>query len=84
MKLNSTLPFLIAVNNDLSVCLCSKTGRPLKKLWDRRGFSRRGHMPNNGSPDITGIILNDQSNMFLHICCGSYFLNIFSILLNVY
>ncbi|XP_057471533.1 uncharacterized protein LOC130760299 isoform X2 [Actinidia eriantha] len=60
----------------------SKTGRPLKKLWDRRGFSRRGHMPNNGSPDITGDSDDDREellaaanfahNASYHACSSSF------------
>lgn len=37
----------------LSYC-CSKSGRPLKKLSDRKGFSRLGHMANGSSPDCSG------------------------------
>ncbi|KAM7463800.1 hypothetical protein LguiA_031921 [Lonicera macranthoides] len=32
----------------------SKSGRPLKKLSDRKSFSRLGHMQSNGSPETTG------------------------------
>lgn len=36
----------------------SKSGRPLKKLSDRKVFSRLGHVANGGSPDFNGIHLN--------------------------
>lgn len=32
----------------------SKSGRPLKKLSERKGFSRLGHMASGGSPDCSG------------------------------
>lgn len=38
------------------LCCYSKSGRPLKKLSDRKGFSRLGHMANGGSPDCSGNI----------------------------
>ncbi|KAI7730244.1 hypothetical protein M8C21_023081 [Ambrosia artemisiifolia] len=37
----------------------SKSGRPLKKLSDRKGFSRLGHVQNGGS-ECTGMVLLDQ------------------------
>lgn len=41
----------------------SKSGRPLKKLMDRKGFSRLGHMQNNGSPDCTGESDDDREEL---------------------
>lgn len=43
----------------------SKTGRPLKKLLDRKGFSRRGHMLNSGSPDFTGESDDDREELLV-------------------
>ncbi|GFZ06009.1 hypothetical protein Acr_18g0001790 [Actinidia rufa] len=41
----------------------SKMGRPLKKLLDRKGFSRRRHLPNSGSPDFTGESDDDREEL---------------------
>ncbi|XP_028081625.1 uncharacterized protein LOC114283022 isoform X3 [Camellia sinensis] len=41
----------------------SKTGRPLKKLLDRKGFSRRGHMLSSDSPDFTGESDDDREEL---------------------
>ncbi|XP_057979002.1 uncharacterized protein LOC131165336 isoform X2 [Malania oleifera] len=42
----------------------SKSGRPpLKKLSDRKAFSRHGHPPNNGSPDFTGESDDDREEL---------------------
>ncbi|PSR98782.1 Neuron navigator 3 like, partial [Actinidia chinensis var. chinensis] len=41
----------------------SKIGRPLKKLLDRKGFSRRRHLPNSGSPDFTGESDDDREEL---------------------
>lgn len=39
--------------------LCdSKSGRPLKKPSDRKGFSRLGHTASGDSPDCTGMLPN--------------------------
>ncbi|KAL0340657.1 UNVERIFIED_CONTAM: hypothetical protein Sradi_4582500 [Sesamum radiatum] len=34
----------------------SKSGRPLKKQSERKGFSRLGHMASGGSPDCSGFV----------------------------
>ncbi|XAR53508.1 hypothetical protein NMG60_11022095 [Bertholletia excelsa] len=41
----------------------SKTGRPLKKMMDRKGQSRRGHVPNSSSPDYTGESDDDREEL---------------------
>ncbi|XP_052198916.1 uncharacterized protein LOC127806014 isoform X2 [Diospyros lotus] len=41
----------------------SKTGRPLKKLIDRKGFSRRGQIPHSSSPDFTGESDDDHEEL---------------------
>ncbi|XP_057789312.1 uncharacterized protein LOC131006156 isoform X2 [Salvia miltiorrhiza] len=43
----------------------SKSGRPLKKLSDRKGFSRLGHMPNGGSPDCSGESEDDHEELLV-------------------
>ncbi|PIN26644.1 hypothetical protein CDL12_00624 [Handroanthus impetiginosus] len=45
----------------------SKSGRPLKKLSDRKGFSRLGHMVNGGSPDCSVYLI---CVLCLHIQIG--------------
>lgn len=34
--------------------VCSKSGRPLKKLSERKGFSRLSHVAKGSSPDCSG------------------------------
>ncbi|CAA0829269.1 Unknown protein [Striga hermonthica] len=41
----------------------SKSGRPLKKLSDRKGFSRLGHIANGGSPDCSGESEDDREEL---------------------
>ncbi|XP_047970375.1 uncharacterized protein LOC125213724 isoform X2 [Salvia hispanica] len=41
----------------------SKSGRPLKKLSDRKNFSRLGHMTNGGSPDCSGESDDDREEL---------------------
>ncbi|KAL1544449.1 hypothetical protein AAHA92_21300 [Salvia divinorum] len=41
----------------------SKSGRPLKKLSDRRNFSRLGHVTNGGSPDCSGESDDDREEL---------------------
>ncbi|XP_051119984.1 uncharacterized protein LOC127243833 [Andrographis paniculata] len=41
----------------------SKSGRPLKKLSDRKGFSRLGHVANGGSPDCSGESDDDREEL---------------------
>ncbi|KAK6138026.1 hypothetical protein DH2020_028222 [Rehmannia glutinosa] len=43
----------------------SKSGRPLKKLSDRKGFSRLGHMANGGSPDCSGESEDDREELIV-------------------
>ncbi|GER28900.1 chloroplast Ycf2 [Striga asiatica] len=53
----------------------SKSGRPLKKLSDRKGFSRLGHIANGGSPDCSGESEDDReelitaANLAFHASC---------------
>ncbi|XP_057803647.1 uncharacterized protein LOC131018971 isoform X2 [Salvia miltiorrhiza] len=41
----------------------SKSGRPLKKLSDRKNFSRLGHVTNGGSPDCSGESDDDREEL---------------------
>ncbi|XP_042043167.1 uncharacterized protein LOC121788581 isoform X1 [Salvia splendens] len=41
----------------------SKSGRPLKKLSDRRNISRLGHVTNGGSPDCSGESDDDREEL---------------------
>ncbi|EPS63070.1 hypothetical protein M569_11718, partial [Genlisea aurea] len=41
----------------------SRSGRPLKKLSDRKGFSRLGHMANGVSPDYSGESEDDREEL---------------------
>ncbi|KAH6756497.1 hypothetical protein C2S53_002248 [Perilla frutescens var. hirtella] len=41
----------------------SKSGRPLKKLSDRKNFSRLGHVTNGGSPDCSGESDDDHEEL---------------------
>ncbi|XP_073019184.1 uncharacterized protein [Primulina eburnea] len=41
----------------------SKSGRRLKKLADRRGFPRFGHLANGGSPDCSGESEDDHEDL---------------------
>ncbi|KAL6524662.1 hypothetical protein OROHE_015944 [Orobanche hederae] len=41
----------------------SKSGRPLKKLSDRKGFSRLGHIASGGSPDCSGESEDDREDL---------------------
>lgn len=59
----------------------SKSGRPLKKLSDRKGFSRLGHLQNNGS-DSTGKSDDDRQELLAaanharnasYLACSSVF-----------
>lgn len=59
----------------------SKLGRPLKKLSDRKGFSRLGHLQNNGS-DYTGKSDDDREELLAaanharnasYLACSSIF-----------
>ncbi|KAA8534553.1 hypothetical protein F0562_032070 [Nyssa sinensis] len=53
----------------------SKSGRPLKKLSDRKGFSRLGHTLNSGSPDFTGESDDDREELLAaanFACNASY------------
>lgn len=43
----------------------SKSGRPLKKASDRKGFSRLGHAISAGSPDFTGESDDDREELLL-------------------
>ncbi|KAL7148114.1 hypothetical protein ABFS83_06G156300 [Erythranthe nasuta] len=43
----------------------SRSGRPLKKLSDRKGFSRLGHMANGGSPDCSGESEDDHEELLV-------------------
>ncbi|KAL2541497.1 hypothetical protein Adt_02475 [Abeliophyllum distichum] len=54
----------------------SKSGRPLKKLSDRKGFSRLGHVANGGSPDFNGESEDDHEELLsaAHLACNSSFL----------
>jgi hypothetical protein len=46
--------FIIVMFN---LCIFSKSGRPpLKKLSDRKAFTRLGHTSIGGSPDLAGKI----------------------------
>lgn len=58
----SSFPLLLM--RSLSYCY-SKSGRPLKKQSDRKGFSRLGHVANGGSPDCSGKPLNCLWNQSL-------------------
>ncbi|KAI3470617.1 hypothetical protein Pfo_027280 [Paulownia fortunei] len=51
----------------------SKSGRPLKKLSDRKGFSRLGHMANGGSPDCSGESEDDREELLVaaNLACNS-------------
>ncbi|XP_011076941.1 uncharacterized protein LOC105161066 isoform X3 [Sesamum indicum] len=51
----------------------SKSGRPLKKLSDRKGFSRLGHMANGGSPDCSGESEDDREELLTaaNLACSS-------------
>ncbi|XP_051142771.1 uncharacterized protein LOC127259459 isoform X2 [Andrographis paniculata] len=60
----------------------SKSGRPLKKLSDRKGFSRLGNVANGGSPDCSGESDDDheelmtaakQASTSSHNACSSAF-----------
>ncbi|KAA8539132.1 hypothetical protein F0562_025824 [Nyssa sinensis] len=53
----------------------SKSGRPLKKLSDRKGFSRLGHTANSHSPDFTGESDDDHEELLAaanFACNASY------------
>ncbi|KAL3520888.1 hypothetical protein ACH5RR_019037 [Cinchona calisaya] len=60
----------------------SKSGRPLKKASDRKGFSRLGHAIGAGSPDFTGESDDDREelvtsanlayNCSLHACPSTF------------
>ncbi|KAL2557972.1 hypothetical protein Fot_02711 [Forsythia ovata] len=54
----------------------SKSGRPLKKLSDRKGFSRLGHVANGGSPDFNGESEDDHEELLsaANLACNSSFL----------
>ncbi|KAL8538876.1 hypothetical protein ACS0TY_000759 [Phlomoides rotata] len=41
----------------------SKSGRPLKKLSERKGYSRLGHVANGGSPDCNGEPDDDHDDL---------------------
>ncbi|KAL3652009.1 hypothetical protein CASFOL_001690 [Castilleja foliolosa] len=41
----------------------SKSGRPVKKLSDRKGFSHLGHIANRGSPDCSGESEDDREEL---------------------
>ncbi|KAL0322125.1 UNVERIFIED_CONTAM: hypothetical protein Scaly_2508900 [Sesamum calycinum] len=51
----------------------SKSGRPLKKLSDRKGFSRLGHVANGGSPDCSGESEDDREELLAaaNLACSS-------------
>ncbi|KAI3458839.1 hypothetical protein Pfo_015502 [Paulownia fortunei] len=53
----------------------SKSGRPLKKLSDRKGFSRLGHVANGGSPDCSGESDDDREELLTaaNLACSSSF-----------
>lgn len=65
MKLNSIYVILTSfhlglMSHDVFFHICySKSGRPPKKLSDRRGFSRLGPMANGDSPDCSGKPFNN-------------------------
>ncbi|EPS74047.1 hypothetical protein M569_00708, partial [Genlisea aurea] len=50
----------------------SKSGRPLKKLSDRKSFSRLGHLANGGSPDYSGESDDDREELLsaAHLACN--------------
>lgn len=53
----------------------SKSGRPLKKLSDRKNFSRLGHVTNGGSPDCSGESDDDREELLTaanHACNFSF------------
>ncbi|XP_022889525.1 uncharacterized protein LOC111405065 isoform X2 [Olea europaea var. sylvestris] len=54
----------------------SKSGRPLKKLSDRKVFSRLGHVANGGSPDFNGESEDDHEELLsvASSACNSSFL----------
>ncbi|KAG5533036.1 hypothetical protein RHGRI_027316 [Rhododendron griersonianum] len=41
----------------------SKAGRPVKKVFDRKGFSRLGNIPHGGSPGFTGESDDDREEL---------------------
>ncbi|KAL3838187.1 hypothetical protein ACJIZ3_022778 [Penstemon smallii] len=51
----------------------SKSGRPLKKLSDRKGFSRLGHVAYGGSPDCSGESEDDREEVLAaaNLACNS-------------
>ncbi|KAK4435926.1 hypothetical protein Salat_0756200 [Sesamum alatum] len=51
----------------------SKSGRPLKKLSERKGFSRLGHMASGGSPDCSGESEDDREELLAaaNLACSS-------------
>ncbi|KAL8518189.1 hypothetical protein ACS0TY_009527 [Phlomoides rotata] len=53
----------------------SKSGRPLKKLSDRKGISRLGHVTNGGSPDCSGESEDDHEELLIaaNLACNSCF-----------
>ncbi|XP_041992048.1 uncharacterized protein LOC121742961 isoform X1 [Salvia splendens] len=52
-----------------------KSGRPLKKLSDRRNFSRLGHVTHGGSPDCSGESDDDREELLAaaNLACTSSF-----------
>ncbi|KAL8050498.1 hypothetical protein ABFS82_06G085900 [Erythranthe guttata] len=53
----------------------SKSGRPSKKLSDRKGVSRLGHLANGGSPDCSGESDDDREELLTaaNLACSSSF-----------
>ncbi|XP_011102063.1 uncharacterized protein LOC105180111 isoform X2 [Sesamum indicum] len=51
----------------------SKSGRPLKKQSERKGFSRLGHMATGGSPDCSGESEDDREELLVaaNLACSS-------------
>ncbi|XP_022865627.1 uncharacterized protein LOC111385469 isoform X2 [Olea europaea var. sylvestris] len=54
----------------------SKSGRTLKKLSDRKGVSRLGHVASGGSPDFNGEAEDDHEELLtaVNMACNSSFL----------
>ncbi|KAH6802979.1 hypothetical protein C2S51_034425 [Perilla frutescens var. frutescens] len=71
----------------------SKSGRPLKKLSDRKGFSRLGHMANGSSPDCSGeseddreellVAANQAWNSSLNACSSSFWKTVESLFASI-
>ncbi|KAK6136105.1 hypothetical protein DH2020_030153 [Rehmannia glutinosa] len=53
----------------------SKSGPPFKKLSDRKGFSRLGHVANEGSPNCSGESDDDREELLTaaNLACSSSF-----------